>query len=170
MASKMSFTPEEWGRVLSSPMVVGIAITAADPSGVWGLLKESMSGGWALLEARKDAQANPLVKDVAQDFTTPEGRNAARAALQVRFSDVKFDALKDVAIAELKAVSGILDIKSQKDAAAFKAWLQDVAQKAAEAGTEGGFLGFGGVAVSDAEKATLAEILAALRPSGTASK
>jgi hypothetical protein len=28
----------------------------------------------------------------------------------------------------------------------------------AEAGTEGGFLGFGGVNVSDAEKATLGEI------------
>jgi hypothetical protein len=41
---------------------------------------------------------------------------------------------------------------------------QGVAQKAAEAGTEGGFLGFGGVAVSDAEKATLVEISAALTP------
>ena len=33
---------------------------------------------------------------------------------------------------------------------------------AAEAGKEGGFMGFGGVAVSDAEKATLAEISTAL--------
>ena len=32
----------------------------------------------------------------------------------------------------------------------------------ADAGNEGGFLGFGGVAVSDAERATLAEISAAL--------
>jgi hypothetical protein len=33
---------------------------------------------------------------------------------------------------------------------------------AAEASSEGGFLGFGGVRVSDAEKATLAELDAAL--------
>ena len=52
--------------------------------------------------------------------------------------------------------------KAPEDAAGFKRWLQDVAQKAAEAGTEGGFMGFGGVAVSDAEKATLAEISGAL--------
>ena len=58
--------------------------------------------------------------------------------------------------------AGILDEKAPEDAAAFKVWLLQVAQKAAEAGTEGGFLGFGGVAVSDAEKATLAEISAAL--------
>ena len=36
------------------------------------------------------------------------------------------------------------------------------ARRTAEAGTEGGLLGFGGVAVSDKEKATLAEISAAL--------
>ena len=44
-----------------------------------------------------------------------------------------------------------------------------MAQKAAEAGKEGGFLGFGGVAVSEAEKATLVEISAALSRTGTAS-
>lgn len=47
-------------------------------------------------------------------------------------------------------------------ATVFLDWLKQVVQKAAEAGTEGGFFGFGGVAVSDAEKATLAEISAAL--------
>ena len=61
MATKSNFTPDEWSRLLSSPMVAGMAITAADPSGVWGLLKEGMAGGWALLEARQNAQANPLV-------------------------------------------------------------------------------------------------------------
>jgi hypothetical protein len=46
MAAKSNFTADEWGRVLSSPMIAGIAITAADPSGVWRLLKEGMAGGW----------------------------------------------------------------------------------------------------------------------------
>jgi hypothetical protein len=72
MATKANFTAEEWARLLSSPMVAGMAITAADPSGVWGLIKEGMAGGWALLEARQNAQANPLVRAVAEDFATPE--------------------------------------------------------------------------------------------------
>jgi len=75
MADKSTFTAEEWNRLLSSPMVAGMAITAADPSGVWGLLKEGMAGGWALLEARQNTQANPLVKAVADDFATSEGRS-----------------------------------------------------------------------------------------------
>jgi hypothetical protein len=71
-------------------------------------------------------------------------------------------------LSELKAVSKILDAKAPIDAAAFRMWLQDVARKAAEAGTEGGFLGFGGVAVSDSEKATLSEISSALTPGQSA--
>jgi hypothetical protein len=162
MASKVDFTPDEWARLLSSPMVAGMAITAADPSGVWGLLKEGMASSWSLLEARQNAQANALVRAVAEDFTTPEGRTAARGALQARFTGETLGGLKDKAIAELRAISGVLQSKAPEDASAFKAWLQDVARKAAEAGKEGGFLGFGGVAVSESEKATLAEISAAL--------
>jgi hypothetical protein len=45
MAGKASFTSDEWARVVPSPMVASMAITAADPSGLWGLLKEAMSGG-----------------------------------------------------------------------------------------------------------------------------
>lgn len=169
MANKSNFTAEEWGRILASPMIAGMAITAADPSGVWGLLKEGMAGGWALLEARQNAEGNPLVKAVGEDFATSEGRSAARAALQARFAGAKLEGLKDSALGELKSLSSVLNAKAPEDAAAFKAWLQQVAQKAAEAGTEGGFLGFGGVAVSESEKATLREISAALNSSGTTS-
>ena len=162
MTDKTAFTAEEWSRLLSSPMVAGMAITAADPSGVWGLLKEGMAGGWALLKARQDAQANPLVKAVAEDFATSEGRSAAKAALQAKFSGTTFTELKNTALSELNAISSVLDAKAPDDSVAFKIWLQEVAAKAAEAGTEGGFLGFGGVAVSEAEKSTLSEIAAAL--------
>jgi hypothetical protein len=150
-------------------MIAGMAITAADPSGVWGLLKEGMASGWALVEARQHAQTNPLVRAVAEDFATAEGRAAARSALQARFTNANLKGLKDAALTELKTISGIVDAKAPEDASAFKVWLQEVAQKAAEAGTEGGFLGFGGVAVSDSEKATLVEISTALRQTGTAS-
>ena len=169
MATKANFSAEEWGKLLSSPMIAGMAITAADPSGVWGLLKEGMASGWALVEARQHAQTNPLVRAVAEDFATAEGRAAARSALQARFTNANLKGLKDAALTELKTISGIVDAKAPEDASAFKVWLQEVAQKAAEAGTEGGFLGFGGVAVSDSEKATLVEISTALRQTGSAS-
>ena len=141
-------------------MMAGMAITAADPSGLWGLFKEGMSGVRSIVEARQ--HTNSLVKAVAEDFATDEGASAARAAMRAHVTDRQPAQLKDAALAELRAVSSILDAKAAEDAAAFKTWLQEIAQQAAEAGNEGGFLGFGGVAVSDTEKATLAEISAAL--------
>ncbi len=169
MANKASFTPEEWSRVVASPMVASMAITAADPGGLWSLLKESMAGGWALLEAKQDAQAAPLVKEVADDISNPGTRDAIRDSFQSRFKGSQFAEVKTKAVDELRAVSGILDAKAPEDAAAFKSWLWSVARQAAESGKEGGFLGFGGVAVSDAEKATLEEISSALHlPAGHA--
>lgn len=168
MADKASFTPEEWARVVASPMVAGMAITAADPSGLWGLLKEAMSGGWALAEVKQGSQQNTLVKAIADDITTPDTRTAARDRMQAQFKGAQVGELKGRAIEELRAVSALVDTKAPEDAAGFKAWLNEVARKAAEAGNEGGFLGFGGVAVSDAERATLAEISAALGVSGSA--
>ncbi len=47
---------------------------------------------------------------------------------------------------------------SPAEADAYKAMLVGVAQKAAEASKEGGFLGFGGVRVSDAEHAFISEV------------
>ena len=65
-------------------------------------------------------------------------------------------------LANLREVFKILDAKAPADAAAFKTWLRGISQKVAEAASEGSFLGFGGVRVSDAEKATLDDIARAL--------
>ena len=172
MAGKQNFTSEEWSRVVASPMTAGMAVTAADPSGLWGLLKEALSGGWALVEAKQAIGANPLAKAVADDMAVSETRTAARDWMQTQFKGAPLGEIKAKAVAELRAVAALVDAKAQDDAAGFKAWLLTVAEKAAEAGNEGGFLGFGGVAVSDAERATLSEIAEALEtpssPLGTA--
>jgi hypothetical protein len=86
----------------------------------------------------------------------------ARDGLRERFSGSKPADLKARAIEEIRQVSTLLDAKAPEDAVAFKAWLGAIAERVAEASKEGGFLGFGGVQVSDAEKATLAEIAGAL--------
>jgi hypothetical protein len=162
MAGKESFSPEEWARVVASPMVASMAITAADPSGLWGLMKEAFAGGQSLLAAKQSAGANPLAKAVADDITTPEVRAAARERMQTLVKGAQIQEIKGRAVEELRGVAALVRSKAPADAAGFTSWLREVAQKAAEAGKEGGFLGFGGVAVSDAEKATLEDIDAAL--------
>ena len=163
MADKTTFTREEWTLLLESPMMAGMAITAADPSGLWGLLKESFAGGSALAKVMADPGANPLVKALANDFSTSEARSTARDGLKGKFANSQPADVKTKSIEALRQVSAVLAAKAPGDATAFKSWLRQISQGTAEAASEGGgLLGIGGVQVSDAEKATLAEISAAL--------
>jgi hypothetical protein len=80
--------------------------------------------------------------------------------LRSSLKGIKDDATAQAAPPELTKDAS--DAKAPGDAADFKGWLLSISQKVAEASAEGGFLGVGGVQVSDAEKATLADIAKAL--------
>ena len=162
MATKADFTPDEWKTLLQSPLLVGIAVSAADPSGLIGMLKESMASARALVQAKADPNADALVKAVADDFGTSEGRGLAQDGVRVLLAGLQAADIKAKAVAALGALSALLASKAPADAVPYKTWLAGVAKAVAEAAPEGGFLGFGGTQVSDAEKATLAEISAAL--------
>jgi hypothetical protein len=162
MASKASFATEEWQLLLESPMLAAMAVTVAEPSGLWGMIKEGFAASGALARAKVDASSDPLIKAVVADFETTEGRSVARDGLKARLAGSKPAEIKEKAIESLRQVVVLLDAKAPEDAAAFKSWLQTIAKEVAEAAKEGGFLGFGGVQVSEAEKATLAEIASTL--------
>jgi hypothetical protein len=163
MPDTSNFAPDEWKLLLESVMMASIAITAAEPHGLWGLLQESFAGGTELAKAKMDPGADALIKAVVADFGTAEGRTIARDGLKEKFTDSKPAEIKAKCIETLRQVAEVVDAKAPADATAFKTWLRQISQHVAEAAKEGGFLGVGGVAVSDAEKATLAEISNALK-------
>ena len=163
MLDKSKFTPDEWKLLLESVMMASIAITAAEPHGLWGLLQESFAGGAELAKAKIDPGADALIKAVVVDFGTAEGRSIARDGLKEKFTGSKPPEIKAKCIDTLRQVAEVVDTTAPGDAIAFKTWLRQISQHVAEAAKEGGFLGIGGVAVSDAEKATLAEISEALK-------
>ena len=160
MALKDSFATGEWARIVGAPMLAGIAVTAADPGGLWGAVKEGTATASALRAGAGGSEG--LVREVAEAYETSEGRDMARDALKDQTSGKKPAEIVDAAVAELGAVAALVTAKAPAEAPAFKTWLKDIAAKVAEAGTEGGFLGFGGVKVSDAEKATLDRVGATL--------
>ncbi|WP_294537132.1 hypothetical protein [uncultured Rhodoblastus sp.] len=163
MTTKADFTADEWKKILSGPVVAGLAVTVADPSGIWGLLQEGMASGRALIEAKSDPGANALVKELVDELTTSDGRANAREGVKSELTAKTPAEIKQQALSSLAEIGAIVDAKAPQDAAGFKNWLRHVAEQVAEASSEGGFLGFGGVKVSDAEKATLAEIATALK-------
>jgi hypothetical protein len=64
--------------------------------------------------------------------------------------------------AVLDRVKSAVDLVARKgsaeEATAYRKMLADVAERAASASKEGGFLGFGGVRVSDKEQAFISEV------------
>jgi hypothetical protein len=141
MANKRSFTPEEWAKILVGTTLAGMAVSAADPSELWGLIKEGAA----------------IVKAVVADFETPVARSIVRDALRKQFAGAEPADVVQGSLEILREVSTILAAKAPSDAPAFKGWLYDISRKVAEASPE-----LGGTQVSDAEKAMLAQISKAL--------
>jgi hypothetical protein len=166
MASKTSFSPEEWQLLMQGVMSSGVAVSAADPSGLWGLLKEGFASASAITEANSNPQANALIKAIVADLVTSDGRSHTQDALRKQMQGAKPDEIKTRAITTLQEASRVLETKAPEDATAIKSWLRGISQRVAEAAPEGGVMGFGGVKVSAAEKATLSDIDKALNLPG----
>src|SRR5262249_27958135 len=88
------------------------------------------------------------VKAVVTEYETSEGRAAVQEALRKRFAGAKPGDAVQRSLENLREVPAILAAKAPGDAPAFKAWLSSISQKVAEASSEGGFLGIGGVQVA----------------------
>jgi hypothetical protein len=143
-------------------MLAGLAVTMAEPSGIWGMLKESMASAQAVMAAGKDAKASPLMKALLADMETSDGRRIARDEISAGMSGKSPAEIKQQVIAKLAEAGKILDAKAPGEAPAFKSWLKNVADQVAESASEGGVLGFGGTKVTEAEKATITEVGRAL--------
>lgn len=162
MADKSNFTAEEWAKVRGSVFSAGLAVSMAEPSGLIGMVQEGFANAKEFVAAKQDATTNSLIRAVIADLETSEGRTAARAELQGLIKGKQPADAKASTLAALADVGRILEAKAPGDAAAFKAWLNQVADNVANAASEGGFLGFGGTQVTEKERATLADIKSAL--------
>jgi hypothetical protein len=162
MANKSAFAATEWTQILDGVLSAGLAVSMAEPSGLIGMVQEGFASAKDLAAAKNDPNAGELIKAIVADLETSAGRTAARDGLKASISGKSRVDAKAACITALRDASALVAAKAPQEAAGFKAWLLQISQHVAEASKEGGFLGFGGVAVSEAEKATLAEIKAAL--------
>jgi hypothetical protein len=155
MTTKANFTPEEWNLLRRAPMMAGLVVVAASPSGPVGILQETFAVG-KVLAAAKSQSPGELISSIVADLTTDEGRKAARPADLVGKSP---EQIKSSALDSLRQVGTLLDQKTRpEESQAVKRWLHDTGKRVSEAAKEGGFLGVGGTQVSDQEKTALNEL------------
>jgi hypothetical protein len=155
MTSKADYTQDEWKRLRRAPLVGGMAISIADPGGPIELAKETMASMRAAVTPPRQEE---LLMAVAQDLM---------AVLQQKENPMTGFKVENAALAgqqildELREVDRIVKAKATPDESeAFREWLLTVAQAAADAAKEGGFLGFGAAQVSKGEHAMLEQLRA----------
>jgi hypothetical protein len=155
VANKSDFTAEQWDLLRKAPLFAGMIVMAASPSGPIGVLKESFAASAALRNGL-DAAQGELTKLLAIDL---------RQNINVHKADsFDPDALRSEALAVCREVSVLLSQKAtEQEASEFKTWLLSIAREVAQAAREGGFLGFGGVEITEAEASTIDQLEIALR-------
>jgi hypothetical protein len=158
MAKQDAFTAEEWTLLRLAPSLVSGGMAAADPSGIFSSIKEAAAGAGAMAEAFKAGSAHELFAALAADKSIP-GMPDPRSLLGEGTREQQMQNLKGAVLARVKQAVALLGQKaSPAEAQAYKAMVVSVAEKAANASKEGGFLGFGGVRVSDKEQAFITEV------------
>ena len=153
MTAKQDFTDEECTRLRRAPLVAGVAISLADPGGPIEVAKETMA---TLRSATLPPSQEELLASVALDV------QALTQHKQNPLGDFKPKNGQQV-LDELRGVNELVTAKATpEEAEAFRRWLVAAAQAAADAGKEGGFMGFGGEQVSAGEQQMLDQVRAAV--------
>lgn len=162
MATKTDFSATEWETLRDAPHVVVLAVAAAGGSGLFGSIKEAMAPAGTLVEALQGE--NQLLRQICDKEEIKASIESLKGMAKSSgdFKSVQA-AFRKAATDNSKAALDLLKRKgTPEDVAAFKYFLLKLGEKVANAAKEGAFLGFGGVRVSEEERAILAELAQAL--------
>lgn len=152
MTRKADFNAEEWSAVVEGPLYAGLRVIAASRGGT---LRETMAMGRVYQEARARHGESELLDELIK--TPPSIDADSRQEVH--------DNIGELASQRLREAIGILEAKATPaETDSYKKFVMTVAQAAAGAHKEGGFLGIGGQEISDAENQALDEISVALGP------
>jgi len=163
MTTQAGFTTEEWALLRIVPSLVAGSVSAADPSGLFGSIKEAIAGMKGMLESLQKGSKIELLSAMLADKSMP-GVPDPKTLLGEGNREQQVANLKSAVLTRIKEATNLLSRKATaEEVTAYKQVIMSVAETTANASKEGGFLGFGGVRVSDAEKSYLNEVKAVLQ-------
>jgi hypothetical protein len=144
MATKADFNAEEWSTIVEGPLLAGMRVVGA---GRGGTIRESLAIGKVYNEARQATGDSEILDALVSSppGIDPKGLQGAG----------------DIATASsdrLREAVRLLTEKAPDDLDAYKRFVLSVAQAAAEAHKEGGFIGIGGKQVSPEEQTAIDDI------------
>ncbi len=156
MTTKADYTEEEWSELIKAPITAGVLVMTSDLH-VTSMMSEMKGMMKGMMQQPVPEGAQELVGSLVEDIKARSEDKEKMEQPDVKGKDPQ-EVMSEM-LAQLSAVSALLDEKcSEDEAAGFKQWIVGVAEATAEAGREGGFLGIGSVRVSDKEKAAMEQI------------
>jgi hypothetical protein len=161
LLTRASLPPEHWAALRNVPHLVAIAVSASAGSPL-DLLFELAAGRTAIANGINND--HPLVRAIA------ERAEIEAAVVEVREFVIEpqgmhrtpEELLPLATEAARRAAAVLRERGSELDRLAYREFVLGVARKVAEAAREGDFLGLGGRLVSDAERAAIRAVAAAL--------
>ncbi len=150
MTKKADFNAEEWSTVAEGPLLAGMRVITASRGGT---IRESLAMGQTYLKARQQHGDSELLDDLvaAPPSLDPERVRAAG----------------DIRRASSDGVRAALELLQQKaspeEVEAYKRFVMSLAEAAANAHKEGGFMGVGGKQVSEEVQAAIDDLAATLQ-------
>ena len=150
MTTKSDFNAEDWTTVVEAPVFAGLRVVAASRGGT---IRESLAVAKVYAHARQKQDDSELLDELV---AAPP--NVDTTEVRSRHGDivtVSNEHLRD-------AVRILGEQATPEEVEEYKTFVLEVAQTAAEAHKEGGFIGIGGKPISDEEQAALDEIRALL--------
>jgi hypothetical protein len=150
-ALRARYSDQEWRTIRLAPMAAAGLVMAASPSKGSAAAQE-VAATLASIEGTKVLSDPTSLLSVAFDAPLSEAERAVFGS----------GVTKDKMIGALKNAATLLGSKDQSALTGYRTLIMNVATAVAEAAKEGGFLGIGAKQVSDAERAAVAEIKAAI--------
>lgn len=150
MTSKADFNAEEWTTVVEAPVFAGLRVVAASRG---GSVRESIAVAKVYVHAREQQGESELLDELV---ASPPSVDTA----EVRSKGGDIVAVSTEHLREALRILGEKATPEESDD--YKRFVLEVAQAAAEAHKEGGFIGIGGKPISDEEQAALDDIRAVL--------
>ncbi len=158
MTTKATFSTDEWNLLRSVPAILAAGVSTSDPSGLFGSLKEAAGGMRGMIEALKEATGSELAQEMLADRSMP-GMPDPKSLLGEGSREEQMANFRKASFEQVQKAVDLLGAKATpEETSAYKTMLMKVADTAANAAKEGGFLGFGGERVSANEQSYLDEL------------
>lgn len=156
MLTKNNFSVADWNTVRDTPFLVGLATLMAEPSGL-GTIKEAFAISLGIYE--NQSSDIPIIRDLTSRVEMQSAQSSLRDRFAASQEKPSKDAIQKLALDQARTAVGILSgAASKEEVDAYRKLLYGVAEKVANSSREGGFLGFGGKAVSAAEQSFLDQL------------